>query len=83
MYDHVIISIVPNEFVTIYIYNDHLCGLVVRMPGCKPRGPGFDFRHYQIFVVAVSLEWGPLSLVSMNEQLLQRKSSGSGLENRD
>jgi hypothetical protein len=31
----------------------------------------------------VSLERGPLSLVSTTEELLERKSSGSGLEARD
>jgi hypothetical protein len=31
----------------------------------------------------VGLEWGPLSLVSSTEELLERKSSDSGLENRD
>jgi hypothetical protein len=31
----------------------------------------------------VGLERGPLSLVSTNEELLERKDSGSGLENRD
>jgi hypothetical protein len=31
----------------------------------------------------VSLERGPLSLVSTTEELLARKISGSGLENRD
>jgi hypothetical protein len=31
----------------------------------------------------VGLERGPLSLVSTTEELLGRKSSGSGLENRD
>jgi hypothetical protein len=30
----------------------------------------------------VGLERGPLSLVSTTEELLERKSSGSGLENR-
>jgi hypothetical protein len=29
------------------------------------------------------LEFGPLSLVSTIEELLERKSVGSGLENRD
>jgi hypothetical protein len=29
----------------------------------------------------MGLEWGPLSLLSINEELLERKSSGSGLEN--
>jgi hypothetical protein len=31
----------------------------------------------------MSLERGPLSLVSRTEELLERKSSGSGLENRE
>jgi hypothetical protein len=31
----------------------------------------------------VGLEWGPLSLVSTNEELLGRYSSGSGLEKRE
>jgi hypothetical protein len=31
----------------------------------------------------VSLKRGPLSLVSTIEELLERKSSGSGLENRE
>jgi hypothetical protein len=31
----------------------------------------------------VGLERSPLSLVRINEELLERKSSGSGLENRD
>jgi len=35
-------------YIYIYIY-DRLCGLVVRVSGCKYRGPGFDPRRYQIF----------------------------------
>jgi hypothetical protein len=31
----------------------------------------------------VGLEWGPLSLVSTTEELLERKSSGCGLESLD
>jgi hypothetical protein len=31
----------------------------------------------------VGLEWGPLSLVGIIEELLQRKSSVSGLESRE
>jgi hypothetical protein len=60
---------------------DRLCGLVVTVPGCRPRGSGFDSLRYQIFCVAVGLEQGPLSLVSINEELLETKSSGSGLVN--
>jgi hypothetical protein len=43
---------------------------------------GFDSRCYLIFWV-VGLERGPLSLVSTTEDLLERKSSGFGLESRD
>jgi hypothetical protein len=32
-----------------YAAADCLCGLVVRLPGCRPRGSGFDSRHCQIF----------------------------------
>jgi hypothetical protein len=38
------------------------------------------FQHYQIFWEVVGLERGPLSLVGTTEELLERKSSGSGLE---
>jgi hypothetical protein len=56
---------------------DRLCGLVVRVPGYRSRGPGFDSWRYQIFWEVVSLERGPLSLVSITEELLEWKSSGS------
>jgi hypothetical protein len=45
--------------------------------------PGFDSRRYQIFWEVVGLERGPLSLVTTTEELLGRKSSCSGLENRE
>jgi hypothetical protein len=51
---------------------NRLCGLVVRVPGYKAKGPGFDSRHYQIFCVALGLERGP-ALVRINEELLERK----------
>jgi hypothetical protein len=44
---------------------------------------GFDSRRYQIFWEVVGLERGPLSLMNTIEELLEGKSSGSGLENRD
>jgi hypothetical protein len=62
---------------------DRLCGLVARVPGCRPSGPGFDPRRYHIFWVVVCLERGPVSLVSINEELLERESSGCGLGNWD
>jgi hypothetical protein len=45
--------------------------------------PGFYCRRYQIFWEVVCLERGPLSLVSTTEELLGRKSNGSGIENRE
>jgi hypothetical protein len=42
-----------------------------------------DSRRYQIFWEVVGLERGPLSLVITTEELLERKSSGSGLEIRE
>jgi hypothetical protein len=44
---------------------------------------GLDSRRYQIFREVVGLEWGPLSLVNTIEELLGRRSSGSGLESRE
>jgi hypothetical protein len=44
---------------------------------------GFDFRCYQIFWEVMGTERGPLSLLSTIEELLERKSSGSGLEIRE
>jgi hypothetical protein len=62
---------------------NRLCGLVVRVSGYRSRGPGFDSRPFQIFWEVGGLERGPLRLVKTIEELLEWKSSGSGLENRD
>jgi hypothetical protein len=62
---------------------DRLCGLVGRVPDYRVRGPGFYSRRYQVFWEVLGLERGPLSLVSTTEELLGRKSSGSGLEIRE
>jgi hypothetical protein len=43
----------------------------------------FDSRRYKIFWDAVGLERGPLSLVSTIEELPERNSSASGLENQE
>jgi hypothetical protein len=61
---------------------DRLCGLVVRVSGCRSRCSGFDYWCYQIFLEVASLEPCLLSLVSTIEELLGRKSSGSSLESR-
>jgi hypothetical protein len=52
---------------------------VVRVPGHRSRGPG-SIPGATTFL---GLERGPLSLVSTIEKLLERKSRGSGLENRE
>jgi hypothetical protein len=44
---------------------------------------GFDSRRYKNFWDVVDLERGPLSFVSRIQELLERESSGSGLENRE
>jgi hypothetical protein len=66
----------------IWLISDRLCDLVIRVPAYRSRGPGLDFRLYQIFWEVVRLERSPLSLVSIIEELLEWKSSGSGLTNR-
>jgi hypothetical protein len=44
---------------------------VVRVPGYRSYGPGFDSRRYQIFWEVVGLERGALSLVRIIEELLE------------
>jgi hypothetical protein len=53
------------------ISDDRLCGLVVRVLGYRFGGPGSipDTTKKKV----VSLERGPLSLVSTTEELLDRK----------
>jgi hypothetical protein len=41
----------------------------------------FDSQSYQIFLEIVGLERGPLGFMSIIKELLERKSSNSGLEN--
>jgi hypothetical protein len=52
---------------------NRLCGLVVRVPGYRSRGAWFDSRLYHIFWEVVGLELGPLNLVMIIEELLERK----------
>jgi hypothetical protein len=44
---------------------------------------GFDSLRYQMFWEVMDLELGPFSLVSTIEELLERKSRGSGVESRE
>jgi hypothetical protein len=57
---------------------DHLCGLVVRVPGYRFTCFGFDSRRCQFFWEVVGLERGPFSLACITEELFEWKSSGSG-----
>jgi hypothetical protein len=67
--------LIPFMFAGCIEFRDRICGLVLRDPGYRSRGPGKSGK-------VVGLERGPLSLVSTIKELLGRKSSGSGLENR-
>jgi hypothetical protein len=76
------------EVRTVFIYVmlkkvDRLCGLVVIVPGYRFRGPGSIPGATRFSEKQWGLERGPLSLVSTIEGLLERKSSGSGLECRE
>jgi hypothetical protein len=56
---------------------------VVRVSGYRSRGSGSIPGVTRFSEKVVGLERGPLSLVSTIEELLERKSSGSGLKNRE
>jgi hypothetical protein len=56
---------------------------VVRVPGHRSWGPGSVPCATRFFWKVMSLERGPLSLVSTIEELLVINSNDSGLENRD
>jgi hypothetical protein len=56
------------------------CGLVVRLQIQRSK---FESQRYQISGQAVGLERGAPSLVSTIMELLEIKSSGSGLESQD
>jgi hypothetical protein len=70
---------VPNKSVTAW----PLLWSSGQSPWLQIQRCGFDSRRYQIFWEVVGLELGSLSLVSTIEELLGRRSSGSGLGNRD
>jgi hypothetical protein len=67
---------------------DRLCGLVVRVLGYRFGGPGSiscttRFSGGGEGKPVVGLERGPRSPVRITEELLDKKSSGSCLENRE
>jgi hypothetical protein len=75
------VLLIKCDFILVISANDRLHGLVVRLPGYRGRGPGFDSRRYQIFWVAVGLERGPLSPCEDKWRATWKESNGSGLEN--
>jgi hypothetical protein len=66
----------------ILLCRDCLCVLVVRVPGYRSRGLGFDSLALPKKKV-VGLGQGPLSLLSTTEEILGRNSSSSGLESQE
>jgi hypothetical protein len=74
-----------NMLPDISLHYSHMyrpCGLVVRVPDYRSRGPGSITGATRFFWEVVGLERGPLSLVTIIEELFQG-NSGSGLENRN
>jgi hypothetical protein len=55
---------------------------MVRVPGYRTRDPS-SIPGISKLSEVVCLGRGPVSLVSTIQELLERKNSGSGLENRD
>jgi hypothetical protein len=74
-------SFSKHFFCFVEVLTDRLCGLVVRVLGYRSGGPGSIPGTTRKKVVG--LERGPLNLVSTTEELLDRKSRGSCLENRE
>jgi hypothetical protein len=76
-----------TNFPNFYSLSDHLKRPPLwssRQSSClQIQRSGFDSRRYQISWKVEGLERGPLSLVSTTEGILERKSSGSSLENQD
>jgi hypothetical protein len=62
---------------------DCLCGLVIRVPGYRSRSLDSIPGATRFFWEVVHLERSSPSLVGIIEELLGRKSSSCGLENRD
>jgi hypothetical protein len=57
-----------------------LCGLLVKVPGYRSRGPGSISGAIKFSDEVVGLKRGPLSLVGETQELLEITSSSSSLE---
>jgi hypothetical protein len=74
--------IVTSIWITRSIFH-HWPSLWPRVPGYRSRGPSSNPGTTRFFWEVGSLERGPLSLLSTIKEVLKRKISVSGLENRD
>jgi hypothetical protein len=73
-------NLISNKTSRMFTMERHrLCGLVVTVSGYKSRGPRFDSRRYEIFWQV----WNGVhsAALSITEELLECKSSGSGSRN--
>jgi hypothetical protein len=78
-------EIAAETFLFIFISTTYIIKFVIYLLSkyLSIRGPGFNSRRHQIFWKVVGLERGPLSLMRIIEELLEWKSSGSGLGSRN
>jgi hypothetical protein len=70
-----------KEIIHVFNLNDRHCGLLVRVPGYRPRAPGFEALPN--FLRSSGSGTGPLSLLSTIDELLGRNSSCFSLESRE
>jgi hypothetical protein len=72
---------IPGNYVQTFSY--FILISVFDKLGLQIQRSEFNSQLFQIVLEAVGLQRDPLSLVSTIEELLGRKSSGSGLESRE
>jgi hypothetical protein len=53
------------------VHVDHLCGVVVSIPGYSSRSPGFESWIHHILLEVLGLEQDPISPVKIIEELLE------------
>jgi hypothetical protein len=58
-------------FQTNYLFEDRLCGLVVRVPGHRSRGPEFNSPELPDCLRSSGMGIGSLALVTVTEKILE------------